>query len=298
MIQIDSVVTTLETRSDGVTAQSSGSTAVSGLTVNGQGFVVDEKGIRPAGDDEAAAEYPDFGAGTDLLRTLGLGIEPVKQQAESEGASASRLAEGLVISVDTVALRAALNEHLPPEVNDTLGEVFGEVPQVPGAPIQPQGLLFYSLSATPKITFILGQADTAAAASLPLNLDFPSLDLPTFDGALGGSSGFPGTPGTPGTPGLPGTPVSSITGPVSGPAGGSGDVPVVAAASRERPDPFGGLPLMLVLTGLFLAGAGARGLLALQGAALGGGLLGAGCPLGAPDDLPDLRTDGTAEERL
>ena len=66
---------------------------------------------------------------------------------------------------------------------------------------------------------------------------------------------------------------------------------MVAASSSSLPTGFGGLPLMLLLTGLFLAGMGARGLLALQAAALGGGLLGAGCALGAPSNLPDLRTE-------
>jgi hypothetical protein len=296
LITIESVVTTLEARSDGVTGSSSGQTVVSGLTVGDQRFVVDEQGVRPAGEDQAAAEWPDLGPANEQLNLLGLDIQSVFQAADADGASATRRANGLRITVDTVALRGAINSI--PGLNDALAGVFGEVPEVPFPPEmssvpQPNNVLFYTLSATPKITYILGQADASAAATLPLTLDFPSLDLPSFDTAIGGTPGIPGTPGTPGTPGLP---VTSISEPVTAPADSGGKLPVVAAASRERPDPFGGLPLMLVLTGLFLAGAGARGLLALQGAALGGGLLGAGCRLGAPSDLPDLRTDGPALE--
>lgn len=304
LITIDSVISNVEARSDGVTGASSGRTVVSGLTVGGQGFVVDDKGVHQAGSDEPAGEWPDLTDATGALKdNLGIVIEPVTQGSLVEGATAVRQAKGLRITLDTIKLREAINGI--PELNEALAGIFGQVPEIPlggihpqlGAVPQPNNLLFYTLTATPKITFVLAQADSKAAATLPLTLDLPSLDLPTFDTAIG----MPAVPGTPGTPGTAGMPVTSIAAPVTtGSAGGSGtELPVVAVGgSRDRPDPFGGLPLMLVLAGLFLAGVGARGLLALQGAALGGGLLGAGCLLGAPSDLPDLRTDGPAQERL
>lgn len=291
LIKIDSVVTTLETRSDALAGASKGSTEVSGLTIADQTFVVDDEGIRPPGSEEPAASYPEqLGSGLDALKTLGLTVEPVTQTATATGASATRRAQGLRITVDTVVLRGALNEI--PGLNDALGQVFGEVPAIPGLPPsapQPNNVLFYTLSATPKITFILGQANASAAATLPLTFDFPTFELPPLTG------GTVGTPAIPGTPGLPLAPPvgAGIEAPVSAPAPPGGTLPVVATSADSRPVGFGGLPLMLVLTGLFLAGVGARGLLALQGAALGGALLGAGCLLGAPSDLPDLR----AEER-
>lgn len=289
IIKIDSVVTTLETRSDAVAGSSTGSTTVSGLTIADQAFTVDEKGIRPPGSEEPAAGYPEqLGTGLDALKTLGLTIEPVAQTVTTTGASATRRAQGLRITVDTVVLRGAINEI--PGLNDALGTVFGEVPAIPGLPPsapQPNNLLFYTLSATPKITFIMGQADASAAATLPLTFDFPTLELPPLTG------GIAGTPAIPGTPGIPAAaPVSAgIEAPVSAPAEAGAALPVVATSADSRPVGFGGLPLMLVLAGLFLAGVGARGLLALQGAALGGALLGGGCALGAPSDLPDLRTE-------
>ncbi|TAL22797.1 MAG: hypothetical protein EPN99_05445 [Frankiales bacterium] len=287
-ITIDSVVTTLETRSDAVKAASAGSTTVSGLSIAGTPFVVDENGVRP-GSEEPAAGYPEqLGNGLDALKTLGLTVEPVSQKSTETGASATRRAQGLRITVDTVVLRGAINEI--PGLADALGGVFGEVPAIPGLPPsapQPNNLLFYTLSATPKITFIMGQADAAAAATLPLMFDFPTLELPPLTG------GMAGTPAIPGTPGIPvAAPVSAgIEAPVSAPAEAGAALPVVATSADSRPAGFGGLPLMLVLTGLFLAGVGARGLLALQGAALGGALLGGGCAFGAPSDLPDLRTE-------
>lgn len=299
LIDIDSVVTTVEARSDGVLAESGGRTVVSGLTVAGQGFVVDEKGVRPAGSPDPTAPFPDLGPANDVLKLLGLNIDGVGQEAGGTGAEATRKAQGLRITVDTVVLRAAIDSV--PGLKEALAEAFGKVPVIPGAPLQPQGLLFYTLSATPKITFIMGQAEAASSASLPLDLDFPTLPLPEFDAGIPGTPGFPGTPGIPGTPGLPslvagGT--ASIDRPTTIAAEASPELPAVATAGRSRPLPFGGLPLMLVLAGVFLAGVGARGLLAVQAAALGGGLLGGGCLLGAPDDLPDLRAAGPAEERL
>ena len=296
-ITLDSVTTTIETRSDGVTGTSTGATVVSGLTVAGQGFVADEQGVRPAGEDESSAEWPDIAPANEVLGLLGLSISSVAQTADVQGSTAARRADGLRITVDTIKFREAINSI--PGLNDALGGIFGQVPEVPFPPgaeklPQPNNVLFYTLTATPKITYILGQADSKVAATLPLTLDLPVLDLPTFDTAIGGTPGIPGTPGTAGT-------TLSVTAglPASGAAPSTDDsteLPVVAASSDSRSDPFGGLPLMLVLGGLFVAGAGARSLLALQAAALGGGLLGAGCLLGAPSDLPDLRTAGPSLE--
>ena len=134
-----------------------------------------------------------------MLDLLGLTLEPVGQSATVQGASAVRSAQGLQVTVDTVQLRAALNSV--PGLNEALGDVFGQVPNIPGLPLQPNNLLFYTLSATPKITFILGQAEARAAATLPIRFDFPMPDLLPLTG------GTPGIPGTPGTPGLPGVPV-------------------------------------------------------------------------------------------
>lgn len=293
LIEIDSVVTTLETRSDGVTGVSTGSTVVSGLSVAGQGFVVDDKGVRPAGQGEATAPVPDLGPADKLLTMLGLTVDLVGQTVSAQGADAQRAARGLRITVDTVQLRAAISTV--PGLADALGGVFGQVPAIPGLPPtvpQPQGLLFYTLSATPKITFILGQAESRAAATLPIVLDLPV--APPLGLGLG-------TPAVPGTPGTPGSFVPSLPGAVSGPltaapaAGGTaapGLLPVVVA-SQSSPFLYGGLPLAVVLGGLLLAAAGARALLAMQAAALGGLR---GCALGAPKDLPDLRSRLSEEQ--
>lgn len=287
LIGIDAVTTRLETRSDGSAGATSGTTTVSGLSVAGIGLVVDQDGVRTADSDEPVAEWPDLGPADAALDLLGVTVEPVGQSATVAGSSAARSAQGLLVTVDTVQLRAALNSV--PGLNDALGGVFGAVPNIPGLPVQPNNLLFYTLSATPKITFILGQADARAAATLPITLDFPMPDLPLLTAGTAGTPAVPGTPGTPGVPGVPVLAAPAVAGGAAPQQGGA--LPVVATSSDSLPTGFGGLPLMLLLTGLFLAGVGARGLLALQGAALGGALLGGGCVLGAPSDLPDLRNE-------
>jgi hypothetical protein len=170
-----------------------------------------------------------------------------------------------------VVLRKAIDGI--PELKDRLAEAFANVPAVPGAPVQPQGLLFYALSATPKITFLLGQADSTSAATLPIVLDFPVLDLGGFGTTTPGTAGIPGTRRSRACPRSPWPAEgwAASRAPVTAGTGGSADLPVLATSSRSRPEGFGGLPLLVLLSGLFLAGAGARGLLALQAAALAGG---------------------------
>lgn len=292
LIEIDSVVTSLEARSDAVKGSSTGTTVVSGLTVMGQGFVVDDKGVRPSGQDPVGLPLVPAPA-KDLLTTLGITIEPVRQVAEDAGVEGRRSAEGLRITVDTVTLRSALSSI--PGLNDLLASVFAEVPPIPGAPVQPQGLLFYTLAATPSISYVLGDASVVASASLPLSItvpDLPPLALPPPAPFLPGTPGTPGVPAVPGFPAVAGDPV--IAAPAA-PAANAVEQPLLATSQLASDDglapPFGGLGAAVLLAGLVFAGAGARGLLGMQSAALGGAVLGAGrgCSLGAPDDLPDLR---------
>lgn len=293
MITIDSVVTSLEARSDALTGSSSGGTQVSGLRFMGQGLVIDEEGIKPSG--QAPQAIPGLPAqATDLMAMLGITIEKPTVTDTDSGVRGARVAKGLRITVDTVLARKTLSSF--PQLGDALGEAFSNVPDLPGSPLQPKGLLFYTLSAQPKITYLIGDASVSSSASLPLTADFP--DFPAFpDPAL---PVIPGTPGTPGTvPGPAITPelAPGVTDPGGNPPVVAGDVPTTLASSSGFTDPFHGVGPLVVLAGLVLAGLGARGLLGVQAAALGGGLLGGpGCALGAPADLPDLRS--TASEDL
>ena len=294
VITIDSVATRLESRSDALKGTSTGVTTVSGLSVNGQGFSVDDTGVHATGaPGQSLPVVPQ--QGTDALKTLGITVEPVGQTASDAGVQGARKARGLRITLDTVLLRSVLSSS--PELNDALGEAFAGIPPVPGAPLQPQGLAFYTLSATPRLTFVFGDAAVASSASLPLSFDFPELPLSPELPVI------PGTPGTVGTPGLPGTaPGGFAPGAGSVPPAVAGgpvpELPTALASTSGLTDPFDGLGPAVLLAGLFVAGLGARGLLGVQAAALGGAVLGAGCALGAPDDVPDLRAGAAATTAL
>lgn len=299
MLTIDSVVTSLEARSDAVAGASTGGTTVSGLKFMGAGLVVDDEGVKPSG--QPAQPIPGLPAqGADLMRMLGITITPPKATSSNSGVQGTRTAKGLTITVDTVLARQTLN-MLPPAFFDTLGDAFSRVPDLPGAPLQPKGLLFYTLAAQPKITYVIGDASVTSSASLPLSVDFP--EFPSFP-EVPFDPGTPGTPGTPGSPPLAGVsdPGDVVPGDTPVPPAvadpGPGEVPTALAASTDVTDPFQGVGPLVVLAGLMLAGFGARGLLGVQAAALGGGVLGGpGCTLGASESLPDLRA-GSASPTL
>jgi hypothetical protein len=221
------------------------------------------------------------------LKAIGLTVEPVRQTPTRTGGTATRTATGLRITVDTVLLRQTLNSV--PMLNQTLASVYSKVPAVPQAPVNPQSLLFYTLAASPKITFILAAGVTSAAASVPIVFSYPALPgIPPLTAPVGSGSGAPGalalTPAATGLgPVTPGTPSALGTDPA--PQVAAGLVPLAATSAAHG---FGGLSPGLVLLALACAALAGRGLLVLRTAALGGPL-GTGCSLGMPRDLPNLR---------
>lgn len=287
VIKIGSVSTVVETRSDGKKQVSTGSTVVSGLTVAGQAYVVDEQGAHPAG-----------GSGTgplplgqlDPLQAAGITIGGVSQTVGSDASGVTREAKGLRITVDTTMYRAALTDNTPGPVTDALYQLFGALPLPPEAATY-KSFLYYSLSATPKITFILGAGRSFTVANLPLSFSFPS--FPSFPAGM--PPLFP--PGTtPGT-GPVDAPVTSVGGPFAGPTQpvAGGEAPVVSspsltpASAPDAPDPFGGVSALLVLGAVGAAALGGWGLMRLMGMALLGAVAGGGCTFGAPSTVPDLR---------
>jgi hypothetical protein len=277
LIHVGSVSTTVTTTSDGRKPTSTGSTVVTGLTVNKMGLSVDDQGVHLAGQSQA---LPPVAAAQ--LTMLGITIDGITQDHSATADSATRTAKGLRITLDTGPLRTALSP-VTAILNGPLSTVISQFPR------EYQSNLYYLVSATPKITFILGAGTSTSAAVQPLSFTFPP--TPTFPTGGGfppltgpGTGGQPGVstgptlPGVSVPPTVPGTDVPAVTDP--------GPAPQAAASTRSG---FGGVdPLLLVGAGL-LAGFGGWGLLWLQGAALAGGLLGARCRLGAPSSLPDLR---------
>lgn len=277
VIHVGSVSTTLTTRSDGLKATSSGSTVVSGLTVAGHGFVVDDKGVHAEGQGGALPST----AGLSALKAAGVTIEGVTQTSSGTADTASRTAQGLRITVDTVILRGAIDSVASP-LYPTLRSLFS---QTPG---EAQGNLNYLLSATPRLTFVLGAGNAVTAAVQALSFNFPPIDLgggftpsPPITPPAQGGEGIGGEPFLPGTDGSVDLPAPGQPPTVNQPFNPQ-------ALAGALIDPFAGVPAGMVLGAGLLAGLAGWGLLALRGLALTGGLFRRSCPLGAPSDLVDL----------
>jgi hypothetical protein len=275
IIKVGSVSTTLTVKGNGTKATSTGSTVVSGLTINNVGYVVDEKGARPVGTpvDQGSGVLPTNAA--DPAKALGITITGIVQSHSQDATTATREAQGLRITVDTVLLRSVLNQA-PSQLTDALVSVFSQAPK------DLQGYLFYLLTTTPKITFILGAGTGNAAATLPLSFDFPDLPAPAaFPPPLtSGSSAV--------TPTLPGGVSGGVVGPTGpGPVIVPPTTPNLVAAAKK--DPFGGLPAGLLLLVAALAGVGGWGLVRLQSLAFAGAAGTGPCSGSGTPTLPDLR---------
>lgn len=276
-ITFDSVRTTLRATSDGQVAATQGKTEVSGLTIAGQGYTVDENGLRPVQDGdggETLVPLPSTPPGADQLREqLGIEVELAAHDEQVEGASARRSAGGLRITVDTNVLRSRV----------PLRDIIAPLPEEVRLEIEPLVQL------SPRTVYIFGRGAVAAAASPPFTFDAPPPPPPAaVPPSLPGSSGDIGLPTSPGLTSSP--PLSSAPPTTAGePVPQVAAPPVPATTSGGLPELFGGLPIGLVLLGLGATGLGARGLSGLTGAALaagGGGL----CSRGAVKGVPDLRT--------
>lgn len=282
VIKVGSVSTTLSVRSDGKKPTSSGSTVVTGLTIGGAGYVVDEQGARlvtPPGQPAPPGSGPIPTNGLDPAKQLGITVSGISQDRTQDSSTATRDAKGLRITVDTVVLRGVLDQATPGPVRDALYTIFSQVPSIGGQNIQ--GYLFYLLTTTPKITFVVGAGSGVSAATLPLSFDFPDLPVGGFD---------PPVPPTDGGT-VPAGPVPA-SGPVLPGAQPTGPGPVVLPPTTVKAaaeDPFGGLPPGLLLLVLAAAGVAGWGMVRLQSAALLGAAAEGPCTDGSTPTLPDLR---------
>jgi hypothetical protein len=274
IISIGSVRTTLEATSDGAAGHAAGATEVSGLTIAGSGFTVDEEGPRPVEDDspgQGSLAVPRALPGAEELReALGIEVELLPHADAGEGADVSRSAGGLRITVDTNVMHAALNQ-LP------LFELVDALPDEMATELYPL------LDLSPKIVYILGRASVRAAATEPLDLDLglppPPAPAPVSPPAdvhsdLAAVADFTAPP----APEAP-APAEPKTAP--------GLEAPVTAVSEQLPELFGGIPAALVIAAMLLVGLAGRGLAALTPLALGG--TAPPCTQGAPQRAPNLR---------
>jgi hypothetical protein len=273
LIKVGSVSTTLTTSSDGKKPSSSGTTVVNGLTIAGMGYVVDQNGAHPVG-------LP-VGQGTGVLPTtvldpakmLGITISGLSQEHSQDADSATRVATGLKIVIDTAPLRAAISP-VTGKLQGPLAQIISMLPKDPTGhiPFSPQTLAYMAVQTTPKITLILGSGQGTSAATLPISFIFPPTTFPTI----------PGQPAT--VPGVSTSPVISVPGVTNpGPTGPGPTVeqPVTKPLASTSPkNPFHGIPIWLLLLVAAAAGTAGYGLLGVRNVVLA---------KDAGTSLPDLR---------
>ncbi|MDX6198124.1 MAG: hypothetical protein QOJ79_1275 [Actinomycetota bacterium] len=276
LIGIDSVTTRLVTKADGSKPAATGSTTVEGLTIAGQSFTVDDKGLHAAGNGSG---LPPLGTPQPVADALGISANLMTQTTTKSPNGVSRVAGGLVIKLDTGPLRKALGpvtDHTDPVVNDIISQM----------PPQLQGQLYYFVKATPNFTFIFGSANAASAATLPISFNFPTAGFPS----LGSVAGPPTSLGTTPTVGASAPLASAGLPPAVSPAVARPLVPALGTSNVAARTPASsvGIGLGRVLAGLLLSGLIGWGLLRFL--ALAGGALPFGCRLGAPTSVPNLRS--------
>jgi hypothetical protein len=301
VITIENVKTVVEATTTSTKGATTGTTEVSGLVIGGQGYQIDEKGLRPVAEgkpQDSEAEFPAFPGRKELRENTGIDVELVKHTTTVNGADASRTAGGLRISIDSAVLKDAVTSNVP--VDDILGQLPEETDDIT---IQ----LVPLLQLAPQIDFVFGRGEVRAAGveGIDFDFDFPGPPAPPVppggETTTGGTSTPPsvgsGTTTTGGGSAAPPAiaPADSGTG---GPAVPSAQPPVAASqaaatapAAAALPPLFAGLPPGLVAAAFVLAALGGRGLVGLTGVAMTG-LTGAICDRGVPRKIPDLRAQG------
>ncbi|GAA5125737.1 choice-of-anchor P family protein [Haloechinothrix salitolerans] len=274
LITLSGVTATAASGSDGDKGRSSGRASYGTLRVLGQEFTVGPDGVTAAGKRVRLPGLPDDPG--KLLEELGVAITAPKPDRNVSGDKASSVSEGLIVDVDTAALRDRL-DALP---LDLLAELINQLPDEAG---ELKSLLGAALKLAPRFVIHLGTAASAVDTVQGIDIALPSPDV--------GGPPAAEPPADVGTAG--GTPpaAGSDTASASAPASASGP-PAPAVANAEPQRASAGLPPLFSIPGALLFGALALAALAgaylrkLGALALGGG---ATCPHGLRSGLPDLR---------
>ncbi len=274
LITLSGVTATAVSGSDGAEGRSSGRASYGTLRVLGQEFAVGPGGVTAPGKRVPLPGLPDDPV--TLLDQLGVTITAPKPDRNVSGDKASSVSEGLIIDVDTAALRDRL-DALP---LDVLAELINRLPDQAG---ELKSVLGAALKLAPRFVIHLGTAGSAVDTVQGIDIPLPSTEV-------GGATAPPADVGSAaGAP--PATGSTPAAGSASAPASASGPpAPTVANAVPERAS--AGLPPLFSIPGALLFGALALAALAgaylrkLGALALGGGTT---CPHGLRSGLPDLR---------
>lgn len=287
IIDIATVRTQSTVSSTADAAKSAGSLSVSGLSIAGFSFTVDQDGVHASGQGKSLPALPALGLPSqpaDVLKSLGIEVTGPKVVKHEAGTTGSYQAQALQISIDTGPLKKMLDAashyqntyyQLINSLPDQLQQVFNN-PQVPSL-----------IELGPKIVFSLGLVSAKTTASPAFTFTLPTLPVP-------GPPSLPPLVGGASLPALPDTTAGDLGGaPVELPSSnGSEQGPVVASGATKASalsSTFDGLPpwtLLAVLAGAGVIGLGLRRVAAMAGMLPVGG---ADCRLGATTGVPNLR---------
>jgi hypothetical protein len=262
-----------------VTATTSGQTEVNGLTIAGQGYVVDEGGARPVQDEEPGDGAPPIEnpGQQDIREALGIELILTTHEETVNGADASRDAGGFIIVVDTTVMKEALTGPIP--INDVISNLPPDV----------YVTLLGFIGLGPEIHYVFGRGSVRAAATEMFVFDPPPPPPP------------PAAPVDPPAPPPPPpvasdffSPPSPQTGVFEPPAAAPEPAPEVAPPSGGEPQvlaaiPTGsGIPPATYVLWLALVALAGYALPYLTDRAMGA-MTSPFCDTGAPKRVPDLR---------
>jgi hypothetical protein len=261
---------TAQTVSDGNKAVNTGHAEIGGIGIAKNLITLGDGSINLGSAHIKLPGLPDVLVNS--LEQIGISIQTMQTTHTVTGASGSFSAQGLVITVDTKPLRAALDAPF-----GILGQI---VNLLPSNPLTDQ--LSSLLHLAPKFVIVIGDVESNATASPAFTGG--GVPLPPAGGTTGGGTTGGGTTGstgggTIGGGGIPSTGQGTPSQPVT--PSGSSTLP----AAYQFPG-LGTIPRMVILGALVLAAIGAW-----LFRALGGFLLGAGrsCAYGLSTGVPDLR---------
>lgn len=264
LITVSGMDITSQSVSNGTKATTTQSMKALELSVAGQNIGITDKGVEVAGSTTLLPSIP--AALMSLLDKIGISVQYAPATNTVTGAAGSAGLSGLVLSIDTVPLKKALNLG---GIIAPLQQMIEKIPKL-GDELGPL------LNLGPKIVFKIGDVSSSASAQ------------PAFSGGVGGGTGpVTGTGGTGGTGPTSGTGGPLGTSGTNPPAQSNGNPSIAPVQSTALHLPgLGGLPRGLII-GLLLAAAAVGWGLQYMGAFLFGA--GRNCVHGLSTGVPDLR---------
>ena len=268
LISIKGFDMTAQTVSDGKKAVNTGHATIGGIGIAKNVISLEDGGINIAKAHIKLPALPDLLVNS--LKEIGIEIKTTVTSPTVTGATGSFSAQGLVITIDTHPLRAALNAPF-----GILSQILN---QLPSNPLTDQ--LSSLVHLAPKFVITIGDVSTSASAS-------PAYVGPPVTGPTGSTPG--GGPVT--NPGTTGNTGGGVIPPGSVPSGNPGTPTQPGTQPGTVPTAYnfpglGSIPRIVILAALLLAAVGAW-----LFRVLGGVLFGAGrtCAYGLSTGVPDLR---------